>query len=161
MMLINTYRVYNKCKCIQRQNLIKLTGLWCHIYWMCVWIELMQSLTYWESGITWQILVWWTHMASWHSPGLSGSLEASLQCKQEPTASPHGWGCRVHPACFVRRLHLSQEAKGVNECFRWNSSHNNTNLFDFFGENLPCLLSLFHWVTQKPLIFTSLKMSAL
>lgn len=58
--------------------------------------------------------------------------------------------------------------KSVDECFRLNSIDPQTtapflkasmNTQDW--RHSPCLLSLFHWVTQKPLIFTSLKISAL
>ncbi len=111
--------------------------------------------------VTWQKLVCWTHTASWRSPGPFWSLEGTLQCKLEPTASRHGSGRRVHPACYARRLHLSQK------CFRFNSIDPQTAPFMKASmktqdwRHSPCLLSLFHWVTQKPLIFTSLKISAL
>lgn len=79
--------------------------------------------------VTWQKLVCWTHTASWRSPGPFWSLEGTLQCKLEPTASRHGSGRRVHPACYARRLHhvccLSSIGSPKNLLFShlWRSAH--------------------------------------
>lgn len=103
---------YNKYQQNQRHcqdpvvNLIKLTGLWCHMFIICVFGVVF----------TWQKPAWWTHTASWRFPELSGSLEAVFGCRLELTVSQRRWGCRVHPACVVRRHRLSQrEEKSLDE----------------------------------------------